>query len=52
MAQMRASRSSLTSGEISPVCTASCRADKVWERKSVGARSSWSAGTSISSLAR
>src|SRR5205823_751113 len=47
-----ASRSRATSGGISPRCTASCRADRVWERKSVGARSLCSAGTSLPSLAR
>src|SRR5207247_1589489 len=49
---MRASRSRATSGGISPPCTASCSADSVWERKSVGARSSCPAGTSIPSLTR
>ena len=45
-------RSRATSVGISPRCTASCRADNVWERKSVGARSSCRAGTSIPSLAK
>ena len=39
---MRVSRSRPTSSGISPRCTASCTADSVWERKSVGARSSCS----------
>src|SRR5438045_6349958 len=52
MAEMRASRSRATSRGISPRRTVSCRADNVCERKSVGARSLWSAGTSILSLAR
>src|SRR5438105_6704249 len=49
---MRSSRSSATFGGSSPPCTASCRADNVWERKSVGARSLCPAGSSIPSLAR
>ena len=40
MAQMRASRSRATSEESAPSCTASCNADSVWERRSVGASSS------------
>ena len=41
---MRASRSRATSAGISPRWTASCSADSVWERRSVGARSSCSSG--------
>ena len=52
IAQMRSSRSSATSASSSPRCTASCSADSVCERRSVGASSSCSAATSISSLAR
>src|SRR4029453_6455455 len=51
-AWMRASRSRATPAEISPWYAASCRADSVWERKSVGASSSCSARTSMPSLTR
>ena len=38
---MHARRSRAMAAGISPRCTASCRADSVWERSSVGARSLW-----------
>src|SRR3989442_15755687 len=41
-----------TSAGISPRWTASCRADSVWERRSVGARSLCAPGTSTPALAR
>ena len=40
-----------TSEESAPSCTASCRADSVWERRSVGASNSCSAGD-LDSLSR
>src|SRR5712691_1153130 len=49
---MRVRRSSATSAGISPRWTASCRADSVWERRSVGARSLCAPGTSTPALAR
>src|SRR5207247_5252685 len=49
---MRLRWSRATSAGISPRWTASCRADSVWERRSVGARSSCARGTSIPALAR
>ena len=52
MAQMRASRSRATSEESAPSCRAPCKADSVWERRSVGASNSCSSGTSIPSAAR
>src|SRR5919201_5053992 len=52
IARTRASRSRATSGSISPACTASCRAESVCERRSVGASSLCSAGMSVPTLAR
>src|SRR6266511_5025384 len=49
---MRVRRSRATSAGISPRWTASCRADSVWERMSVGARSLCAPGTSTPALAR
>src|SRR5687768_16414766 len=49
---MRVRRSRATSAGSSPRWTASYRADSVCERRSVGARSSCSAGTSTPALAR
>src|SRR5438128_10986298 len=49
---MRVRRSCATAAGISPRWTASCRADSVWERSSVGARSSCAPGTSTPALAR
>src|SRR5438270_11565083 len=43
---MRARRSRATSAGISPLCTASWSADSVWDRRSVGARSSCALPTS------
>src|SRR2546423_4615743 len=48
---MRVRRSRAMSAGISRRWTASCRADSVWERRSVGARSLWAPETSTSSLA-
>src|SRR3972149_2597216 len=49
---MRVRRSRATSAGISPRWTASCRADSVWERRDVGARSLCAPGTSTPALAR
>src|SRR2546425_2983848 len=49
---MRVRRSRATSAGISPRRTASCRADSVWERSSVGARSLCAALTLTPALAR
>ena len=51
-ARMRVSWSRATSGAMLPWCTASCRADSVWERNRVGASSSCPGRTSNPSLAR
>ena len=49
---MRARRSRATEAGMSPRWTASCRADRTWERRSVGARSSCSRESSISAATR